>query len=156
MTPPKTNPGAREDALFEVILATMATFFRLRAWGRRRGAVSSWGGGTWGVLRTLRREGPCTVPQIARSRPVARQRIQRLANELARDGLIAFEKNPQHRRSKLLRLTPAGEAAYDQLTAKLRRSVGVLAADLDPADLRATLRTLEALRERLDAELRSS
>jgi len=38
-------------------------------------------------------------------RPTSRQRMQRLANELAADGLVEFIDNARRRRSKLVRLT---------------------------------------------------
>jgi hypothetical protein len=35
-------------------------------------------------------------------RPTSRQRMQRLADELAGEGLVKFVENPKHRRSKLV------------------------------------------------------
>ena len=102
----KTTPEG--ELLFGILVDMLLMLHRVRALGRRQGAVSRWGGGTWGVLRSLAEEGPQTVPQLARARPVARQRIQKLADEMAADGLVEFVDNPAHRRSKLLRLTAAG------------------------------------------------
>ena len=141
---------ARGEALFDVILETAAAFFRLRAAGKRVGAVTPWGGGLWGMLRTLKLEGPRTVPQIARSRPVARQRIQKLANELAEAGLIEFVDNPAHQRSKLLRLTPEGETAYEEIRERLADLTERLAADMDEAELRTAARVLKALSAKLE------
>ena len=50
--------------------------------------------------RRQRFDGPLTVPQIAQMRPTSRQRMQRLADELAAEGLVEFIDNPGHRRSK--------------------------------------------------------
>src|SRR5512132_1591650 len=63
--------------------------------------------------------GPLTVPQIARMRPTSRQRMQRLADELAAEGLVTFVDNPKHRRSKLVQLTPKGERRHRELDARL-------------------------------------
>ncbi len=142
---------ARGEALFDVILATAAAFFRIREAGKRMGAVTPWGGGLWGMLRTLKLEGPCTVPQIARSRPVARQRIQKLANELAESGLIEFIDNPAHRRSKLLRLTPDGEAAYEEIRKNMADMAEQLAIGMKEAELRTTAAVLRTLRRKLEA-----
>ena len=101
-----------------------ATFFRLRAAGKRIGAVTPSGGGILGMLRSLTLEGPQTVPQIARSRPVARQHIQRLANEAEAEGLIEFVDNPAHRRSKLMRITPKGETTYGELMGRMAAYTG--------------------------------
>lgn len=135
------------------------TFFRLRAAGKHIaaagpagepiGAVSGSGAGTWGLMRTLGTEGPCTVPQIARSRPVARQHIQRMVNELAEQGLVELIDNPAHRRSKLVRLTARGEAVYGELTASLQRTAEDLARGMDADDLGTSLRVLKDFRQRL-------
>jgi DNA-binding MarR family transcriptional regulator len=67
--------------------------------------------------------GPLTVPQIAEMRPTSRQRMQRLADELAADGLVKFVDNPKHRRSKLVQLTRKGDARYRDLNARFLRSL---------------------------------
>lgn len=148
--PAKHGPHTPEgEALFELVLEIPATFFRLRAAGQRVGAVTPWGGGTFGLLRSLRREGPQTVPQLARARPVARQRIQKLADELAADGLVEFVDNPAHKRSRLLRLTPQGVAAYEDLSERMLCLCDDLAGGMTGAELRRAAETLENLREKL-------
>jgi DNA-binding MarR family transcriptional regulator len=130
--------------LFEVA----QTFMRLRAVGQSLGVVAPWGGGIWGFLRSLKEGGPQTVPQLARARPVARQRIQRIADEAAAAGYIEFIDNPRHKRSKLIRLTPEGEAVYAEMNALLLRIAGEIGADLDPADIDTATDLLRTLRER--------
>lgn len=136
------------EAMFEVVVETFAASFRLRAAGRKIGAVTA-RGGLWGLLRSLDVEGPQTVPQLARSRPVARQHIQKLANEMAAEGLVEFVDNPAHRRSKLVRLTKKGAAAYDALTDRVRGLTEDLARGMNAGELKTTARVLRALRERL-------
>lgn len=137
------------EALFDVIVETAQTFFRLRAAGARMGAVTPWGGGAWGLMRSLKLEGPLTVPQIARARPVARQRIQRLANELSEAGLVEFIDNPAHRRSRLVRLTGKGEESYQELTGRIAAMCEQVAGDMDETELRTAARVLKGLREKL-------
>ena len=55
-----------------------------------------------------------TVPQVARSLGLTRQAVQRLADDLAERGLAQWSENPEHRRARLLRLTPAGRAAHGE------------------------------------------
>lgn len=55
---------------------------------------------------------PPTVARIARSMGLARQSVQRTANELAERGLVRFEDNPHHKKAKQLVLTDAGLAAH--------------------------------------------
>lgn len=68
----------------------------------------------WRVLAAVEHQ-PLTVPQIARAWSFARQSVQRIADALAEDGLVAYEDNPAHRRAKLVRLTPAGAEALAQI-----------------------------------------
>ena len=102
-----------------------------------------------GPAALAKERGPLTVPQIARMRPVARQHIQKLANEMAADGLVVFVDNPAHKRSRLVRLTPEGEAAHDALFGRMVALCERLARGMDAAALRTTAETLGALRSKL-------
>ena len=144
----RTAEGA---ALFDIVVEVSRTFFRLRAAGSQIGAVSPWGGGLRGFLRSLQVQGPQTVPQIARARPVSRQRIQRLADEAAESGLVEFTDNPAHRRSKLVRLTPEGATLVGHLTEKIADISEDLAHGMDEQELRTTAKVLRRLREKLEA-----
>src|SRR5437764_5356691 len=64
----------------------------------------------WRVLAAVE-SGPMSVARIARAWSLARQSVQRVADELGRDGLIRYEDHPGDRRTKLATLTPAGPAA---------------------------------------------
>jgi DNA-binding MarR family transcriptional regulator len=134
-----------EELLLRIVIDIAAVFFKVRAIGRQIGAMTSWGGGSWGLLRSLILEGPQTVPQLAASRPVARQRIQLIANELAAEGLVAFVANPAHKRSRLLTITPAGERRYAEVRGRLLALCREFARDLDPDGLRATAATVEGI-----------
>src|SRR5262249_9652549 len=108
----------KAEAVAELMLEVAQCFFRIRALGQKTGLITSWGGGGFGFMRSLALLGPLTVPQIAPMRPTSRQRMQRLGDELAADGLVEFVDNPQHRRSKLVRLTRKGDARYRKLSAR--------------------------------------
>ncbi|MSP88307.1 MAG: MarR family transcriptional regulator [Alphaproteobacteria bacterium] len=145
---PRHSPEG--EALFQVIVLVLGTFFKLRAADQRMGTVSSWGGGNWGLMRSLALEGPQTVPQLARARPVARQRIQKIADELAAAGLVEFVDNPGHKRSKLLRLTARGEAKQREMTERIQDAADALARDLPLKDLKSAAGILARLSDRLD------
>jgi DNA-binding MarR family transcriptional regulator len=68
-------------------------------------------------MRSLMEQGPQSVAQIARARPVPRQAMQRMADELAEQALIEFVENPTHRRAKLARLTAKGKKMMDETMA---------------------------------------
>ena len=146
----KSGHSTEGEALFQVIVLVLGTFFKLRAAGQRMGTVSSWGGGNWGLMRSLALEGPQTVPQLARARPVARQRIQKIADELAVAGLVEFVDNPGHKRSKLVRLTARGEARQREMTERIQDAADAMARDLPLKDLRSAAGILARLSEKLD------
>jgi len=137
------------QAIEELIVEIVATFFLLRAEGMRIGVVSSSGEGYWSVLRLLKLNGAQTVPQIARYRYVPRQSVQKLANEMLEDGVIELVNNPAHKRSKLLRLTPKGEALFAQLSDRIAVLTEVLAEQEDAAQLQNAVVVVKHLHEQL-------
>jgi len=64
--------------------------------------------------------------------------MQRLADELAAEGLVEFIDNPRHRRSKLVRLTRKGDARYRELSARFLAIASTMGAGLSEADIRKT------------------
>lgn len=139
------------QAAYELIFAVARAFFRMRAAGARIGAVTPWGGGLLGMLHGLKVGGPQTVPQAARARPVTRQRIQKLADEMAADGLIEFIDNPAHKRSKLMRLTGKGEALHDELSEAVLRWAEGVARDMSAVELKQAAAVLDKFAKALAA-----
>jgi len=144
---PVTRRGitGKGEALAELMLDVAQCFFKIRALGQKTGLITSWGGGAFGFLRSLALLGPLTVPQIAEMRPTSRQRMQRLADELAADGLVKFIDNPKHRRSKLVQLTPTGEARYREQAATLLASASSMGAALTETDIRKAIDVVRQL-----------
>ncbi|GAB4368062.1 MAG: MarR family transcriptional regulator [Elainellaceae cyanobacterium] len=143
----RTPAGQAIEAL---IIEIVATFFLLRAEGMRIGVVSPSGEGYWSVLRLLKVNGAQTVPQIARYRYVPRQSVQKLANEMLKDGVIELVNNPAHKRSKLLRLTPKGEAVFAELSDR----IAVLAETLATQEDADQLQNAADVVKRIHAQLR--
>ncbi len=129
---------SKAERIAELMLDVAQCFFRIRAFGRKAGFITSWGGGGFGFMRSLALLGPLTVPQIAQMRPTSRQRMQRLADELAAEGLVRFIDNPKHRRSKLVRLTPKGDVRYRELNARLLKMASTMGVGLSEAEIRTT------------------
>ena len=126
---------SKAEAITELMLEVAQCFFRIRAVGQKTGLITSWGGGAFGFIRSLALLGPLTVPQIAQMRPTSRQRMQRLADELAAEGLVEFIDNPKHRRSNLVRLTRKGDACYRELNARFLAIASTLGVALGQADI---------------------
>jgi DNA-binding MarR family transcriptional regulator len=144
---------AKNEAIAELMLEIAQCFFRIRAIGQKSGLITSWGGGAYGFMRSLALIGPLTVPQIAAMRPTSRQRMQRLADELAAEGLVEFLENPKHRRSKLVRLTPKGDVRYRELTSRLLKLAGTVGTELAEGDVRPVIDVLRHISHEIKARL---
>ena len=136
---------SKAEAVAELMLEVAQCFFRIRAVGQKTGLITSWGGGSFGFMRSLALLGPLTVPQIAEMRPTSRQRMQRLADELEADGLVEFIDNPKHRRSKLVRLTRRGDSRYRELNARFLSIASTTGVALSEADIRKTIEIVRQL-----------
>jgi DNA-binding MarR family transcriptional regulator len=142
---------SKAEAIAGLMLEVAQCFFRIRAIGQKTGFITSWGGGAFGFMRSLARLGPLTVPQIAQMRPTSRQRMQRLADELAAEGLVKFIDNPKHRRSKLVQLTPKGDACYRELNARFLAVASTLGEALSEVDIRKTAEIVRQLSDDVKA-----
>ena len=139
------------EAIADLMLEVAQFFFRIRAMGQRAGLITGWGGGAFGFMRSLALLGPLTVPQIAEMRPTSRQRMQRLADELAAEGLVEFIDNPKHRRSKRVRLTPKGNARYGELNARFLAIASAMGGGLSAPDIRRTTAIVRRLSDDVKA-----
>ena len=142
---------SKAEAAAELMFEVSQCFFKIRALGQKAGLITSWGGGAFGFMRSLSHLGPLTVPQIAQMRPTSRQRMQRLADELAAEGLVKFIDNPKHRRSKLVQLTAKGETRYRELNARLLVIASTMGAALSEAEIRKTIEVVRQLSDDVKA-----
>ncbi|HXH83590.1 MAG TPA: MarR family transcriptional regulator, partial [Candidatus Tectomicrobia bacterium] len=77
---------------------------------------------------------------------LARQSVQRVADLLARDQLLAYEPNPRHRRAKLARLTPAGAKVLRRIQRAQRQWADEHGGRIGVADLEQAVRLLRRVR----------
>ena len=73
-------------------------------------AIAATGGQTlarWLALEMVANR-PVTVAHIARGLDLTRQSVQRIADLLEQDGLTEYVDNPDHQRSRLVRITAHG------------------------------------------------
>jgi DNA-binding MarR family transcriptional regulator len=151
----RNQNDSRPGELMRNLLNEVAyTYFPLRAFGDQITARFGQSTAEWGLLRSLDERGEQTVAALARSRPVARQWIQRLANQLSHQGMLEFVENPDHKRAKLMRITPAGQTLLRQIAAVLEPRAAAMQQEFDERELSRTLDTMRKLRERLIAEYR--
>ena len=147
------NAGNKAEAVADLMLEVAQCFFRIRAIGQKSDLITSWGGGSFGFMRSLALLGPLTVPQIAQMRPTSRQRMQRLADELAGEGLVEFIDNPKHQRSRLVRLTRAGEARYGEFNTRFLSIASTTGLALSEVDIRKATEIVGRLSDEVKARL---
>ncbi len=88
---------------------------------------------------------PKTVAQIARTMGLARQSVQRVADLIEQDGLTAYAQNPDHRRAKLVRLTPRGRHALETIQEAQQKWASAVGAEVGEADLDRARAVIERL-----------
>jgi DNA-binding MarR family transcriptional regulator len=103
----------------------------------------------FGFYSLLRRFGPVTSTQVVRWTAMRPTTVSTQVRRLQRRGHVEQRPNPADGRSRLLALTPAGEAAHAATAATFFAATRTLAAALGPDELRQ-----RASLQRLDAALR--
>ncbi len=98
------------------------------------------------LLRHLAEQGPATVPQIARAREVSRQHVQMVVNRFNQLGLIKFVENPEHRRSRLVRLSKRGRKLVAEMDRRERKVWDSMDLKLKRADLDEAAGVLSRIR----------
>ncbi|WP_433720846.1 MarR family winged helix-turn-helix transcriptional regulator [Actinoplanes sp. CA-051413] len=104
--------------------------------------VSMWG---YVVLSALADEPMRTQAALARAIGADKTRIIGTLDELQERNLIEREPDPEDRRVRLLRLTPAGRQLYASVRAGIRAAEEQLLGGLTSADKRIFLRVLQQL-----------
>lgn len=106
----------------------------------------------WQLLSGVARAAhPAPVARLAREMGLARQSVQRVADQLVAEGLLAFQDNPHHRRAALLVITDQGTRAFEAITARQVPWVNGLARGLSLDEITVATHVLRRLGERLDA-----
>ncbi|HEY8600013.1 MAG TPA: MarR family transcriptional regulator [Thermomicrobiales bacterium] len=96
---------------------------------------------------------PQTVAQMAQEMGHARQSVQRIADVLAKEGLVAYRDNPADKRARLVELTPRGEKVLAAIYARDREYSRQLMAELDPEQLLAIAGALDGIARILAAHI---
>lgn len=111
ITPPLRRTAAG-DAFSRFAVQVLRLAGELGAAGDTLSSAAGQTSARWRVLAAIEEES-MTVADVGRMLALTRQSVQRIADALAADRLVAYVGNPRHRRAKLVELTPAGrEALY--------------------------------------------
>jgi DNA-binding MarR family transcriptional regulator len=101
----------------------------------------------YGILARLKRQGPMSINTLAADLVVDRTTLGRNIRPLERDGLIAIESDPSDGRSKILRLTKAGDARFQRAQkhwAEAQKRFEAVYGGRQASQLRENLRALVA------------
>jgi DNA-binding MarR family transcriptional regulator len=132
--------------LESLINETVALFYRLRVVAEQIHRQGETSGPKRGLLKSLDRFGPQTVPQLARSRPVSRQYIQTIVNQLIVGGHVRFSENPAHKRSPLVQLTESGKELLEAMARREEELLSRLKIDIPAKELEITAFSLRQMR----------
>lgn len=107
----------------------------------------------WQVLAMVGfRDQPGTVSDLARSLSLTRQSVQRVVDDLTRDGMVAPAQNPTHVRAHLITVTDAGRGVLAAAEALRLPWTEALARQLTDHDTAAAEVLLQALQRALAAQ----
>ena len=105
----------------------------------------------WQVLGAIiASERPQPVAWLARDLGANRQNVQRIINDLHREGLVAFEANPHHRRAQLVVLTDKGKQTFEAAMRLQAPWINGLSDGLSLEDIETVRRVVTALRNKLE------
>lgn len=143
------------EAVTALILDVFRLNGRLQLAGDRLVAELGLTSARWQILGAIAyAERPESVAWHARALGVHRQGVQRIVNELKKEGLLEFQPNPHHKRAQLVVMTAKGRDLYDSALALQVPWVNDLADGLSPDSIATTQRVINLLKTRLqDASL---
>ncbi|MEY8827983.1 MarR family winged helix-turn-helix transcriptional regulator [Sedimentitalea sp. XS_ASV28] len=105
----------------------------------------------WQVLGAIAyAERPESVAWHARTMGVHRQGVQRIVNELKKDGIVALQPNPHHKRAHLVVLSTKGQKLFQAAMALQVPWVNGLSEGLSIQDIKTTQKVVEHLKTRLE------
>ncbi|MBV8418704.1 MAG: MarR family transcriptional regulator [Hyphomicrobiales bacterium] len=149
MSKTKHTPAGR--ALTDVVLELFRLNNRMITAGDRLVADLGLTSARWQVLGTIvASERAQPVAWLARDMGGNRQNVQRIVNDLADDGLVAFQPNPHHRRAQLVVLTERGREAFDAAMRLQAPWINELAEGLRVTDIETALAVVSTIRRRLE------
>jgi DNA-binding MarR family transcriptional regulator len=149
----KTTRTPAGTALTGLILDLFNLNNRVVAAGDRLVAGLGLTSARWQILGTVvAADRPQPVAWLARDLGAHRQNIQRIVNDLAKEGFVAFGPNPHHRRAPLVVLTEKGKRTYEAAMGLQAPWINKLSDGLQLQDIETTHSVMTALRRKLEGD----
>lgn len=142
-------PGSRGDAEFRASRMLLVTS---RAWGHQIDSILSRRSGQnrarWKVLFALAfAQQPATLSEIARRSMLHWPSLVRVVEHLEGEGMLELAENPADGRSKLVRLTPDGEALVQTIQPTLDSERSALLKNLSLDEIHQLSTLLDKVNE---------
>jgi DNA-binding MarR family transcriptional regulator len=148
---PQKTPAS--NAFTDLIRAVLRTNATVQKSGTRLMRGTGITNARWQLLSELfALDGFVTVSELARHLGVTRQAIQRLADDMARDGLVEFAKNPGDARAMHLVLTEVGKAKYHEAQECEWQWTNAIAQDFDTRQITDAAALLEAITQKIQTD----
>jgi len=145
----KKPQQATPEEMLELAVSVIELYFRIDAITQATTGFAT-AGGEWGCLRTLVKEGPMSVPELARTKPVSRQHCQTTCNALEAKGLVEFIDNPKHKKSRLVRVTKRGRAHFENMRKQFVDAAAVYSSFFTTAELTAATDVCRRARDMIE------
>lgn len=94
---------------------------------------------------------PQPVAWLARDLGANRQNVQRIINDLRKEGLVALAPNPHHRRAQLVVMTNKGRQMFNAAMRWQAPWINRLADGLSVKEIKTVHRVIMALRKKLES-----
>jgi DNA-binding MarR family transcriptional regulator len=144
-------PGIPDDPLSRFSLSIFRLNGLLMWHGDRITRSMGQSSARWQVLGRVGDQ-PQTVAQMARDMGHARQSVQRLADVLAKEGLVVYKDNPADQRARLLELTPQGAEILAEIYAQSEEWSRHMLTKLDAMQLAEISDALEKVAHILETD----
>lgn len=138
------------EAVTTLVLDVFRLSGRLQLEGDRLVAELGLTSARWQILGAIAyTDRPETVAWHARTMGVHRQGIQRIVNELKKEGIVEFLPNPHHKRAHLITLTSKGQQVFEKAIALQIPWINKLSADLSVDEIKTAQKVIWSLKARL-------
>lgn len=148
---PKAKRTPSGDAVTDLVLDLFRLNNQLLATGDRLVARLGLTSARWQILGAIvAADYPQPVAWLARNLGANRQNVQRIVNDLEKEGLVAFETNPHHRRAQLVVLTDKGKKTFDAAMGLQAPWIDGLSQGLSVKKIETAHQVILALRQNLN------
>jgi len=149
----KTKRTPAGDALTDLILDLFRVNSLILTAGDRLVVQLGLTSARWQILGAMvAAERAQPVAWLARDMGANRQNVQRIINDLHKEGLVGFEVNPHHRRAQLVFLTDKGKQTFDAAMRLQAPWINSLSEGLSIKDIQTMHRVIIALRKKLGGD----